>query len=75
MFRMRRLADDLRRCYTYGKSLLADNGTAQIPESPFRLGFTNGLMSESMIIWFVIVFIWEKDVLRKVNCCNLSHKI
>lgn len=38
-----------------------------LPDSPFRLGFTNGLMSESMIIWFVIVFIWEKDVLRKVN--------
>ena len=51
------------------------SGTAQIPESPFRLGFTNGLMSESMVIWFAIVFIWEKDVLRKVNCCNLSHKI
>ena len=24
MFRMRRPADDLRRCYTYGKSLLVD---------------------------------------------------
>lgn len=46
-----------------------------LPDSPFRLGFTNGLMSESMIIWFVIVFIWEKDVLRKVNYCNLSHKV
>lgn len=38
-----------------------------LPDPPFRLDFTNGLMSESMIIWFVIVFIWEKDVLRKVN--------
>lgn len=27
-----------------------------MPESAFRLGFTNGLMSESMIIWFVIIF-------------------
>ena len=51
------------------------SGTAQIPDSPFRLDFTNRLMSKSMIIWFVIVFIWEKDVLRKVNCCILSHKI
>ncbi len=24
-------------------------------ESAFRLGFTNGLMSESMIIWFVLI--------------------
>ena len=23
-----------------------------MPESAFRLGFTNGLMSESMIVWF-----------------------
>ncbi len=27
-----------------------------MPVSAFRLGFTNGLMSESMIIWFVLVF-------------------
>ncbi len=26
-----------------------------MPESAFRLGFTNGLMSESMIIWFVLI--------------------
>jgi hypothetical protein len=30
--------------------------TLLMPESAFRLGFTNGLMSESMIIWFVITF-------------------
>lgn len=41
------------------------SGTAQIPESPFRLGFTNGLMSESMIIWFVIVFIWGERCSKK----------
>ncbi len=29
---------------------------ACMPESAFRLGFTNGLMSESMIIWFFLVF-------------------
>ncbi len=28
--------------------------------SAFRLGFTNGLMSESMIIWFGIIMIWER---------------
>ena len=27
-----------------------------MPDSAFRLGFTNGLMSESMIIWFILVF-------------------
>ncbi len=27
-----------------------------MPESGFRLGFTNGLMSEIMIIWFLLVF-------------------
>ena len=38
MFRMRRLADDLRRCYTYGKSLLVDkrNGTNSRITVPFR---------------------------------------
>ncbi len=28
-----------------------------MPESAFRLGFKNGLMSESMIIWFLLVFL------------------
>ena len=28
-----------------------------MPESGFRLGFTNGMMSESMIIWFLLVFL------------------
>ncbi|MBQ9687403.1 MAG: hypothetical protein IJV41_12795 [Oscillospiraceae bacterium] len=30
-----------------------------LPVSAFRLGFTNGLMSESMILWFGILLIWE----------------
>ena len=30
-----------------------------MPESAFRLGFTNGLMSESMIIWFGIMLVRE----------------
>ena len=29
-----------------------------MPDSPFRIGFTNGLMSESMIIWFAIMIIF-----------------
>ncbi len=30
-----------------------------MPFSAFRLGFTNGLMSESMIVWFGIMLLWE----------------
>ena len=26
--------------------------------SAFRLGFTNGLMSESMILWFGFMLLW-----------------
>ena len=32
----------------------------------FRLGFTNGLMSESMILWFGIMLIWERR--RAAGC-------
>ena len=31
-----------------------------LPPSAFRLGFTNGLMSESMIIWFGIMLAYKK---------------
>lgn len=31
-----------------------------MPVSAFRLGFTNGLMSESMILWFGFMLIWER---------------
>ena len=31
-----------------------------IPTSPFKLGFINGLMSESMMIWFGIMIIYIK---------------
>lgn len=33
--------------------------TLLMPVSAFRLGFTNGLMSESMIVWFGIMLAWE----------------
>lgn len=29
-----------------------------LPQSPFRMGFANGLMSESMFIWFGIMLVW-----------------
>ena len=32
-------------------------GTLLMPDSAFRLGATNGLMSESMVIWFAIMMI------------------
>ncbi len=34
--------------------------TGLMPESAFRLGFTNGLMSESMLIWFLILMLGRK---------------
>ena len=32
-----------------------------MPVSAFRIGFTNGLMSESMIIWFAIMLFYKKE--------------
>ena len=33
--------------------------TLLMPDSAFRLGFTNGLMSESMVIWFAIMLLYR----------------
>ena len=33
-----------------------------MPVSAFRLGFTNGLMSESMVIWFGIILFSGADI-------------
>lgn len=33
--------------------------TMLMPDSAFRLAFTNGLMSESMLIWFVSMLLWS----------------
>ena len=30
-----------------------------IPDDPFKLAFRNGLMSESMIIWFAVMLVFE----------------
>ena len=30
-----------------------------LPISAFRLGFSNGLMSESMVLWFGFMLVWE----------------
>lgn len=38
---------------------------ALLPDTPFRLGFTNGLMSESMFVWFGIMLIWSVRRLPK----------
>lgn len=27
-----------------------------LPDSPFRIGFTNGLMSESMVLFFIVIW-------------------
>lgn len=40
--------------------------TMLIPDSTFRLAFTNGLMSESMLLWFVSMLLW--NLLHKKNC-------
>jgi len=38
-----------------------------MPVSAFRLGFTNGLMSESMIVWFGIMLIWHRKTAQGGN--------
>ena len=34
--------------------------TLLMPTSAFRIAFTNGLMSESMVIWFAVMLAWER---------------
>ena len=34
--------------------------TLLMPVSAFRIAFTNGLMSESMVIWFAVLLAWER---------------
>ena len=46
-----------------------------MPESGFRLGFTNGLMSESMIIWFLLVFMEIGGRKRKTNDVNGDNRL
>ena len=40
-----------------------------LPESPFRLAFINGLMSEAMLLWFGAILIWR---LNKEKLSNES---
>lgn len=42
--------------------------TMLMPDCAFRLAFTNGLMSESMLIWFAIMVLWS--VLDPGRCVN-----
>jgi len=51
----RRLADDVRQHGTLRHSFAAD-GRYGIHSG---VGFTNGLMSESMVIWFAIMMIYR----------------
>ena len=39
--------------------------TMLLPDAPFRLAFTNGLMSEAMLIWFLLLWIFYPKELKK----------
>lgn len=45
--------------------------TLLMPEGAFRLAFTNGLMSESMLLWFVSMLLW--DLIDKNNCLEENN--
>lgn len=45
--------------------------TLLMPECPFRLAFTNGLMSESMALWFGSMLIWTGR--QKGTQCGRRH--
>ncbi|MBQ8554610.1 MAG: hypothetical protein IJ438_01935 [Clostridia bacterium] len=36
-------------------------GKVVLPEGAFRIGFTNGLMSESMLVWFAAFLVWNRS--------------
>lgn len=40
--------------------------TMFMPDGAFRLAFTNGLMSESMLLWFGSILLW--NLIHKNNC-------
>ena len=40
---------------------------AIMPKSAFKLGFTNGLMSESMIVWFILIYSEIGIVKERIN--------
>ncbi len=39
-----------------------------LPDTPFRLGFTNGLMSESMTFFFILIFAVGRKTATTGNC-------
>lgn len=45
--------------------------TLPMPDSAFRLAFTNGLMSESMLLWFGSMLLW--NLIYKNNCLEENH--
>lgn len=44
--------------------------TLFMPDSAFRLAFTNGLMSESMALWFSGMLIWMEKMSTDVEDCD-----
>lgn len=40
---------------------------SMLPDTAFRLGFTNGLMSESMLLWFMAMAVWAWVTTRKTE--------
>ena len=44
---------------------------AFLSDTPFRIGFTNGLMSESMFIWFGIMLAW--GMIHLGNCEKIGR--
>lgn len=45
--------------------LLLKTLTLLMPVSAFRIGFTNGLMSESMFLWFLTILVWTMNAAKK----------
>ena len=46
-----------------------------LPDSAFRIGFTNGLMSESMILWFALMIFYERKWKNSnFNTINMEEK-
>lgn len=51
------------RCMAFSNPLvfygILKLATGLMPDNAFRLGFINGLMSESMMLWFAVMIVWS----------------
>lgn len=45
--------------------LLLSAGKVLLPDTAFRIGFINGLMSESMAVWFLLLLLWSRQCERR----------